>query len=147
MVNLFNTTHSKSKTRIYRIWASMKTRCYCKSDTNYKKYGAKGITVCDEWKSDFMSFYNWAYDNGYDDTLSIERLDNNLGYSPSNCKWIPQRDQSLNRRICRKITVNGVTKLQKEWARDIGRSDVRLIQVRNSGKNVEEYIANHLKQF
>lgn len=146
MGNLFSITHGKSKTRIYRIWTSMKTRCHCKSDTNYKKYGAKWIAVCDEWKSDFMSFYNWAYDNGYDDTLSIERLDNNLGYSPSNCKWIPQRDQSLNRRICRKITINGVTKLQKQWANEIGISDVSIIQARQKGKNVEEYILSHLNK-
>ena len=146
MKNQSNSTHGKSKTRIYKLWISMKTRCNTKSDSNYKKYGAKGITVCDEWKIDFVSFYRWAYNNGYDDTLSIERLDNNLGYEPSNCKWIPQRDQSLNRSICRKITINGVTKLQKEWARDIGRTDVRIIQVRNSGKNVEEYILNHLNK-
>ena len=137
--------HGKSGTRLYKIWTSMKARCYCKSDTNYSFYGGRGITVCNEWKLDFMDFYNWAIENNYDEKLTIERIENNERYEPSNCKWVTMKEQSHNRRNNRKITVNGITKIQKTWADDIGISDVCIIQARNQGKNVEEYILEHLK--
>lgn len=136
--------HGKSDTRIYGIWEAMKTRCYCKSDTNYSHYGGRGITVCDEWKTNFMSFYSWATKNGYKEDLTIERINNSDKYEPSNCKWITMKEQSRNRRNCRWITVNGVTKLQKEWADEIGISDVCIIQARKKGKDVEKYIAERL---
>lgn len=95
--NLF-TKHGLSGTRIHRIWIEMKHRCYLLSDTNYKKYGAKGITVCDEWKNDFLSFYNWAMKNGYDQNLTLDRINNDKGYCPENCRWTTYSEQNKNRR-------------------------------------------------
>lgn len=146
MKNLFAPTHGKSKTKIYQRWSSMKTRCYCKSDTNYSHYGGRGITMCDEWKSNFMSFYQWAIENGYKEDLTIERIENNGRYEPSNCKWITMKEQNQNKSNRRIITVNGISKSQKEWANIIGISDVCIIQARQKGKNMEEYITAHLKK-
>jgi hypothetical protein len=81
-------------TRIYSEWQSMKGRCYTKSHTSYRKYGAKGITVCDEWLNDFMAFYDWAMANGYDDSLTLDRIDSTKGYSPDNCRWATYSEQN-----------------------------------------------------
>lgn len=144
MKNLSTTTHGKSGTRIYKIWNSMKSRCHCQSDTNYYNYGGRGITVCDEWRTDFMSFYNWSIENNYKEDLTIERIDNNGRYEPSNCKWITSKEQHRNQRNSRCITVNGVTRLQKEWANIIGIPDNYIIYARQKGKNVEEYVKARL---
>ena len=93
----------------------MKSRCYYTKNKNYNAYGGRGIAVCDEWKNDFMSFYNWAMENGYDDTLTIDRIDNNKGYEPSNCRWVDMKQQSRNRRNTRTITYKGETKPISEW--------------------------------
>lgn len=91
------TTHGKSKTRIYRIYKAMKTRCYNKKAPNYDRYGGRGIEVCKEWLDSFDSFRLWAESNGYDDLLTIDRIDNNKGYCPSNCRWATHQTQSENR--------------------------------------------------
>ena len=72
-------------------------RCYSPNSDRYKNYGARGITICDEWKNDYSNFYKWAYNNGYNDNLTIERIDINGNYEPSNCTWISIKDQAKNR--------------------------------------------------
>ena len=93
-----NTTHNLRYTKLYRIWLGMKARCYCKSQKGYKYYGGKGIKVCEDWKNDFLKFYNWAIQNGYSDSLTIDRIDSDKNYEPSNCRWATYYEQEHNKK-------------------------------------------------
>jgi len=108
-----------SRKRLYGIWYTMKTRCYKEKCINYKNYGGRGITVCNEWQSDFENFYNWALENGYVEGLSIDRIDNNKGYSPENCRWATRIEQANNQRSNHLITYNGKTQTLKQWADEL----------------------------
>lgn len=108
--NTYNRTHNMCDTRLYHIWQGIKRRCYYKEDSRYVDYGGRGITVCDEWldnKNGSINFINWALSNGYSDDLTIERVDNNKGYLPDNCKWATMKEQSNNRRSNIQIKHNG----------------------------------------
>lgn len=96
--SLASTTHGMRHTRLYRIWVCMRNRCYQKSYHAYKHYGGRGISVCDTWLHDFQAFHDWAIENGYNDNLSIDRIDNNKGYAPDNCRWATQEEQNKNKR-------------------------------------------------
>ena len=92
-------THRKTGTRLHNEWRGMKARCYIPSCSNYEYYGGRGITVCDEWKDDFLAFEKWALENGYNDDLSIDRIDSDGNYEPSNCRWVTMQKQFWNRGI------------------------------------------------
>ena len=94
-----NKKHGMINTRLYSIWRGMKKRTTNIHNQAYPRYGGRGITICDEWKNDFMSFYNWAILNGYSEELSIDRIDNDGNYEPSNCRWATRTIQSRNQRI------------------------------------------------
>lgn len=101
------TTHGKTNTRLYGIWCHIKERCNNPNSPAYKNYGARGISICDEWCNNFQSFYNWAMSHGYEDNLSVERIDVNGNYCPENCCWIPIEEQAKNKRNIRFVEVNG----------------------------------------
>lgn len=113
-------SHNMSNTRLYHVYAGMKSRCFNKSLKTYKNYGGRGITICDEWKNNFINFYNWAMENGYKEGLTIERIDNDGNYEPKNCKWIPKSEQPNNRRMNYKFTYDGKTQNLAEWCKELG---------------------------
>ncbi|MBO7677730.1 MAG: hypothetical protein J6S49_09510 [Erysipelotrichaceae bacterium] len=114
-----NFKHGMGRTPLYETWTSMKKRCKNPENLNYINYGGRGITVCEEWE-DFTTFYNWAISNGYVHGLTLDRIDNNKGYSPDNCRWTTMKNQARNRRNNRFITYKGETKTVAEWAESIG---------------------------
>lgn len=126
-----------SKERLYNIWAHMKRRCYNKHDSAYRYYGEKGIRVCDDWRNDFLKFRTWALTNGYQNDLTIERINNNGNYEPSNCTWIPWNKQGTH--TCRIIYVvyNGKKYTLKQIAEEIGIHYSTVLQRRKS-KNLKD---------
>lgn len=115
------TTHGEAsgnnKTRLYKIWSGIKTRCYNQSRyDSYKKYGARGISMCDDWKTSYESFRDWALKNGYNDQLTIDRINPKGSYCPNNCRWANQKQQQNNRTNNHYITFRGETKTMAEWS-------------------------------
>lgn len=109
------TKHGGANTAIYSRWCSMKDRCCNPNNPSYHNYGGRGITICDEWVKDFEAFRTWAYENGYRPNLTLERIDNNKGYSPDNCRFISNARQQRNRRKTVMLTYNGETKPLATW--------------------------------
>lgn len=112
--------HGMTGKRIYRIWKNMKSRCNwgSKDSVNFRRYQGRGITVCDEWKV-FEVFLQWALDNGYQDDLTIDRIDNDGSYSPNNCRWVTRQRQSNNMSSNHYITYNGKSQTIADWAREL----------------------------
>lgn len=135
-----NTTLNKSRTRIYKIFNAMKTRCYNSNHVRYNEYGGRGIVICEEWLDDFMAFYSWSLENGYNDMLSIDRINNDKGYYPNNCQWATSKEQQHNLRNNLYITINDETKSLYEWA-DEYNLNPRLIDKRyRKGKTNKDLI-------
>lgn len=111
--------HGETKTRLYHIWASMRQRCNNPNNHAYAGYGGRGIRVCEAW-NEYETFAKWARDNGYRDDLSIDRIDNDKGYSPDNCRWASPQVQSNNLRSNVMITFRGETKTRSQWAHELG---------------------------
>lgn len=112
--------HGATGSRLHRIWTNMKTRCRNKKNSNYPRWGGRGIAVCDEWLNDFSAFQAWALANGYREGLTLDRIDNNGGYSPENCRWTTAAMQANNRRSSRRISCWGETHTLGEWSRKLG---------------------------
>lgn len=101
-----NTKHNKAYSRIYHIWLDMRQRCYNPKNHAYKHYGERGIRICNEW-DDFTTFYNWAMVNGYEDDLTIDRINNDGNYEPSNCRWVNRSVQMNNTRCTVFLNIDG----------------------------------------
>lgn len=136
--------HGGTKTRLFRIWTYMKRRCNNNKDKDYNDYGARGIKVCTDW-SDFTNFKKWAEANGYSDSLTIDRIDNNKGYCPDNCRWVTTKEQSNNRRSNRLITYQGETKTVAQWAEKLG-IDRHALLYRLNNWSVEEAFEKSLQR-
>lgn len=109
-------THGESKTRLFKIWDNMIQRCSNEKYPRYRDYGGRGISVCDEWK-EYACFSVWAKANGYSDSATIDRIDNDKGYSPDNCRWVSYEVQNNNQRSNYYITYRNSTHTLAEWAK------------------------------
>lgn len=114
------TKHGKRNTRQYTIWFHMKERCYNPKCREYRFYGARGVEMCKEWLNDFKSFYDWSLKNGYQDNLTIDRIDFYGNYEPNNCRWITIQEQQCNRRNNRFFEYNGKRQTISQWAKEYG---------------------------
>lgn len=120
-VNIFKgTIHGLRKHSLYGVWDGMINRCYRDTCEHYKSYGGRGISICDEWRNDFVAFYNWSTNNGYEKGLTIDRIDNEGNYEPSNCKWSTRKQQQANRRNTIFIEIDGAIKSLSEWSDESG---------------------------
>lgn len=108
------------KGRLARIRGGMQQRCYNPNNTAYNNYGGRGITICDEWLNNPLSFYTWATNSGYTDNLTIDRIDNDGPYSPENCRWVSQEDNCRNKRTNHLLTLNGKTITISGWSDELG---------------------------
>lgn len=137
---IIKTKHGKRKTRLYNIYRGMKARCFNKNDHKYPIYGQRGITICEQWLGEdgFINFYNWAINNGYSDNLSIDRIDVNGNYEPSNCRWATAKEQALNTRFNTKYDGFGYKLSAAEWSKVLGICKSTFYRRLKRGINVEE---------
>jgi hypothetical protein len=111
-------THGLCNTRLFRIWCLMRRRCNRPGNSNYRYYGGRGVRVCNEWNEGFLPFYNWAISNGYEDSLSIDRIDNDGNYEPSNCRWATISEQRNNMSSNKRHDVNGRSYTERQLSRE-----------------------------
>lgn len=123
--------HNESNTRLYKIWKGMHSRC---NNENSKYYGSRGITVCSEW-NDYKNFKEWATNNGYSDNLTIDRIDYNGNYEPSNCRWATYKEQARNTSKNRCFELNGKIKCAAEWCEELGIKSSTFFQRLKNGLN------------
>lgn len=140
------TVHGGKNTRLYTIWNGMKLRCYNKNNKDYPNWGGRGIRICDDWRSDFSEFRNWAVANGYSDELTIDRIDVNGDYSPTNCRWIPLCEQAKNTRATRYVIYRGEKTTVFELAEKFGMNYFTLYQrIFYDGWSVERAVEEKVK--
>ena len=143
----------RSKNRTYRIWVGMIARCYNEKNVSYKSYGKRGISVCDEWRNDYWSFHKWSLENGYADDLTIDRIDSDGNYEPSNCRWATYQQQRDNERdpytlvnrpkfktgkTIKQYEVRGVWRSKPEWCSIYGVSEPFVTYRMKKGMTMQE---------
>jgi len=134
----FVPVHGGTGTRLYKVWCAMKERCANPHNKSYRRYGGRGITVCEEWERSFSAFREWAMENGYKDKLTIDRIDTDVGYSPNNCRFVTTAQQNRNYSRNHLITYNGQTKCLSDWADELGINRATVLFRIKSGKPLEE---------
>lgn len=132
-------THHDTKSRLYKIWTSMRERCYRKGHTHYKDYGGRGITVCEEWL-EYLPFKEWASASGYKDGLTIDRIDNNGNYEPSNCRWVTIKEQANNKRTNHIVHYKDTEYTLSQLAEKVGIKQTTLRERLNMGWSVERAV-------
>lgn len=139
--------HGESGSRLFNIWVDMRQRCNNSNVPNFNDYGGRGITVCKSWDKSFIEFRNWALKNGYSDCLSIDRINVNGNYEPSNCRWATSKQQAGNTRKSRHISVNGEKKPISEWCKIFGITEESVYRrVRTFGWSFEKAVSTpHLR--
>lgn len=136
------TKHGMFGTRIYTIWNGIKRRCFDITDKGYERYGSRGITMCDEWKNDFISFYKWAMAHGYREDLTLDRINNDGNYEPNNCRWATRKEQARNTRKNKLLNYKGETHCASYWAEKLNLNYYTLLTHLRKGmsvKNALEY--------
>lgn len=126
--NRDNATHRETGSRLYRIWRGMKARCYYKKQFEYERYGGRGITVCEEWRTSYETFRDWALSNDYKSHLTLDRINTNGNYEPDNCRWATYKEQCNNRTNNRLIEFNGDIKTISQWSDTFGLSRYQTIK-------------------
>ena len=143
--------HGGKNERLYNVWQGIKERCCNKRSKYYSHYGGRGITICEQWL-DYAVFREWANANGYDPTApkgacTIDRIDNDKGYYPDNCRWVPSVVQCNNRRNNHMISYNGKTQTISQWSREVGiRKDTLRRRIEIYGWSVERALTQPVNQ-
>lgn len=141
------TTHNKSKTTLYKRWKSIRLRCYQVNNLSYSDYGGRGIKMCDEWKNDYMSFHEWAVNSGFDDSLQIDRIDNNGNYEPSNCRWVTSKQNCNNRRSNIIVKINEIEMTLKAACEKLNMKYKAVhARIHNCGWSLERALYTPIKQ-
>ncbi len=136
-------THENGKrksTQLYHTWSGMKQRCINSNSSNYHNYGGRGITMYGQWNISFISFKEWAISNGYKKGLTIDRIDNNGNYEPSNCRWVSNSVQAWNKRITVYLEYDGKRLNMKEWSKLTGLTISQITNRRKSGWSVKKIL-------
>lgn len=137
--------HGLRHTRIYGIWLQMKNRCYNTKTERFKDYGGRGIIICEEWRNNFKSFYDWSMSNGYKDGLTIDRINNNGNYEPKNCRWVEIKTQNRNARSNHLITYKNETHCISEWAEITGISRYVITNRLKYGWSIERVFSTPIR--
>ena len=138
--NKYSSKHNKSKTRLYQIWLDIKQRCYNPKQKVYKWYGGRNIIMCDEWLNSYETFEKWCVANGYEKDLTIDRINSNGNYEPTNCRWVDMKAQSRNRTGTILITHDGKTQCLKDWCIELNKNYPTIVgRIRNGWKGGKQY--------
>lgn len=117
-VHVSNGKHWETATPLYQVWCHMRRRCHSENDPAYARYGGRGVVVCDEWRTSYAAFRDWALSHGYIRNLDLDRINNDLGYGPDNCRFTTRVVNNNNRRDNIVLDAFGERKTKAEWARD-----------------------------
>ena len=139
-----NSTHGRSLTALYSIWKTMRYRCQNPNNPKYERYGKRGIKVCDEWQ-DYPTFLKWSIKNGYEEGLTIDRIDNDGNYEPDNCRWVNNYIQQKNRSNNKWISFSGYNYILSDWSRMTGLNHKTISHRLNNGWSVEKALTKRTK--
>lgn len=140
------TKHGLKNTRLYNTWCSMKQRCMDKHCKSYSRYGGRGIKVCDEWLNDFVNFYKWATENGYQDNLTIDRINVNGNYEPNNCRWATPSEQSNNKRNNHFVIYKGCKMTVKQLSEKYNINYGTILSRINRGWSIDDSVEHPIRK-